>query len=354
MPSAAEGALAKQQMAAALAGGVETLSVQGEVTFSKYIRLVLPLDGYVFWVKSDLVSQTAMLNMSQLNATELNEAQIISANTAPTITVKGSFHYSTQQNQDEAENEAVNTVIFSALQPIQLFNDVQQNVLWIAEYGGDIENFDGPITFAFSSRGRYYEQADLFHYAGTAVLPAFKAQLISSVDQLAGRALIVSNSLPVWLRLSYYTPPYDNGISCSLPIYPSFLIPDNLPPPYVAVHIPPEATEALQSAPLFGPVLDQWSLTKDRVRLTMYGLDNEASLSFLAAILQYSFDYNTIGIMHMPGAVRDEKRVAPELGVLAQKKTIEFEVSYQQSVIRNVARQMIKTVIPTYLPQSIV
>jgi hypothetical protein len=351
MPTAAEGALAKQQMAAALAGGVENLSAQGSVTFSKYVRLVLPLDGYVFWVKSDLVSQTAMLNMAQFNEVELNEAQIVSANTAQTITVKGSFHYSTQQNQDEAENEAVNTVIFTAERPIQLFNDLQQNVLWIAEYGGDIENFDGPITFAFSSRGRYYQEADLFHYAGTAVLPAFKAQLIDSVDQLAGRSLIASNSLPVWLRISNYDPPYDNGINNHLQLYPSFLIPDNLLPPYGAVHIPPENTESLQTAPFFNRHLSQFSLARDRVRITLYGLDNEASLSFLAAVLQFSADFNTIGVLNMP-VVRDEKRVAPELGVIAQKKTIEFEVSYQQSAVRHVARQMIETAIPTVFGQA--
>jgi hypothetical protein len=350
MPTAAEGALAKQQMAAALAGGVENLSAQGSVTFSKYVRLVLPLDGYVFWVKSDLVSQTAMLNMAQFNEVELNEAQIVSANTAQTITVKGSFHYSTQQNQDEAENEAVNTVIFTAERPIQLFNDLQQNVLWIAEYGGDIENFDGPITFAFSSRGRYYQEADLFHYAGTAVLPAFKAQLIDSVDQLAGRSLIASNSLPVWLRISNYDPPYDNGINNHLQLYPSFLIPDNLLPPYGAVHIPPENTESLQTAPFFNRHLSQFSLARDRVRITLYGLDNEAALSFLAAVLQFSADFNTIGVLNMP-LIRDEKRVAPELGVIAQKKTIEFEVSYQQSAMRQVARQMIETAVPMVFAQ---
>jgi hypothetical protein len=352
MATAAEGAGAKQALAAALAGGIETLAqASGEVTFSKYVRLVLPLDGYVFWVKTDLVSQTAMLNMAQLNSTVLNEAQIVSANTAQTITVKGSFHYSTQQNQDEAENEAVNTVIFTAERPIQLFNDVQQNVLWIAEYGGDIENFDGPITFAFSSRGRYYQEADLFHYAGTAVLPAFKAQLINSADQLAGRSVIASNSLPVWLQLSNYDPPYDNGINNHLQLYPSFLVPDNLLPPYGVVHIFPESTESLQSAPFFNRHLSQFSLSRDRVRVTLYGLDNEASLSFLAAVLQFSADFNTVGVLNMP-SIRDEKRVAPELGVLAQKKTIEFEVSYQQHVVRNVARQMIETAVPTVFAQA--
>src|SRR6185437_2594955 len=268
LASAAEGASAKQGIAAALTGGVETISALGEVTFTKYCRLVLPLDGYVFWLNSSLVYPAC----------------------EPQITVRGSFHYSTQQDQSEAENEAVNTVVFTALEPIQQVNGIGENVLWIAEYGGDVEGFDGPITFAFSARGKYYEQADLFHYVGTAVLPAFRLQLIDSADQLPGNGPIVTNSLPIWLALSRYTPPYNNGISNTLPLYPSFIIPDNLPPPYGAVHIFPESTEALESAPLFGPVLDQWSLSRERVRITLYGLDNSAALMFLAAVLQYSYD----------------------------------------------------------------
>ena len=343
MVSAVEGATAKQGIAANLAVGLDTLSNDDEVTFTQYVRLVLPLDGFVFWIKTDLVTESALLNAMQFNTAEMN-ATLNAVKAMPTFIVKGSFHYSTQQKQDEAEVEANNTVIFSAESPIQQFNDINPNILWIGQYGGDLEGFDGPIKFAFSSRGRYYQTADVFHYSGIAVLPAFEAQLIDSADDLLNREPFVSNSLPIWLSLSNYTPPYNNGISNSLALYPSFLIPDNLPPPYGAVHIFPEETISFQAAPIFGPTLQQEALCRDRVRVTLYGLNNSDAMTFLAAVLQFSYDGNAIGMMNMP-AIRDEKRTAPELNVIAQKKTIEFEVSYYQNVARDIARQMISSVL---------
>ena len=350
MASASEGASAKQNIAAALAGGIDTLSLDQEIVFTQFVRLVLPLDGFVFWVKSDLLTPSALFNAFQLNTAEFNYSDVLPIPPS-TLTIKGSLHYSTIVNQAEDTTEAVNTVIFTAEEPVQMFNDLQPNILWIGTYGGDKEDFDGPITFAFSSRGRYYEAADLFHYVGTAVLPAFEAQLITRTDQLSSQSLYVSNSLPIWLSLSEYIPPYDNGISCSLPLYPSFLVPDNLQPAYGAVHIEPGETEALQSAPFFDKTLGQYSLARDRVRITLYGLTNDAALMFLAAVCQFSYDYNTIGMMNMP-VIKDDKRIAAELGVLAQKKHIDFEVSYNQKSVRDIARAQLQKIIINYLPQS--
>jgi hypothetical protein len=346
MVSITEGAVSKQNMAAALAAGVETLSENQEVIFTQFIRLVLPLDGYVFWVKADLLSSSALLNASQLNTSTLNASSVIMT-AAPQIKVTGSFHYATRSDQNEAETESVNTVIFTAVEPIQEFNHVQPNTLWIAfNYEGDDENFDGPITFAFSSRDNYYQQSDLFHYRGTAVLPVFKNQLITKLDELPLTELIVSNSLPIWLSLSNYTPIYNNGIFNNIQLFPSFVVPDNTPPPYVAVHIEPGSTEALASAPTFGPTLQQQMLARDKVRLTLYGLSNERAQLFLAAVLQFSFDSMLIGLANSP-IIRDEKRVSVELGVLSQKKVIDFEVNYYQSAARNIARAMVDSALAT-------
>ena len=322
MVSATEGASAKQGLAADLAAGLAALSEQGAVTFNKYVRLVLPLDGYVYWVR-----------------------------TAETLTAKGSFHYSTIQVQNEAETEGASTVLFSSLVPIQQFNVVSPEALWVGEYGGDREGYDGPVTFAFSSRGRYYQTADLFHYSGTAVLPALKAQLINAPSDISTKALVVSDSLPLWLALNSYVPPYP-GFVTGIKLYPSFLIPDNLPPPYGAVHIEPSGTESDQAAPWFGPTLSQLSLSRDKVRVTLYGLTNDQAETFLAAVMQYSYDYDVLGLCNLP-TVRDEKRTAPELGVIAMKKTIEFEVSYNQGAVRLVARQMIEKDVNRYLPQPL-
>lgn len=351
MVSASEGAAAKHGIASALAGGVETLSENDGVVFTKYVRMVLPLDGYVFWVKADLLSTSALLGSSLLNTTTLNKPQKVETSAA-TVRVKGSLHYATAQDQNEAETEGRNTVIFTAESPIQEFNDVQSNVLWIGTYAGDREGDDGPITFAFSQRGRYYKAADLFHYSGIAVLPVFKNQLIDSLTALSAKQLIVSNSLPVWLSLNGYVPPYP-GFANPITLYPSFLIPDNLPPPYGAVHIEPSATEALLSAPYFDGSLSQYQLAHDKVRVTLYGLSNAIALTFLAAVEQHSYDYNAIGLMNMP-IVKDEKRVQTELNVIAQKKTIDFDVSYNQATVRDLARQYIRQCIVDFEPEFLV
>jgi hypothetical protein len=344
--SATEAASAKDELAAGLAQGVATLSLNDTVVFTQYVRLVLPLDGYVFWVKSDLVSDSALLNVMGMNTTLFGSPQYEAAQ-PKTLTVTGcSLHYATRQDNNEDETVGVSTVILTSPEPIQMFNDVQPNTMWVGNYAGDREGDDGPITFAFSQRGRYYKAADLFHYSGTAVIPAFRTQLVDSVESLSQRQLIVSNSLPIWISLNNYFPPYP-GFNNTLPLFPSFLVPDNYPPAYGAVHIDPVRTIALQSAPAFDATLGSSQLAEDFVRVTLYGLTNDAAQSFLAAVEQFSYDTCAIGLMNMP-VVRDGKRVSPELNVLAMQKFIDFEVSYTQAAARDVARQMIEKTIIGY------
>jgi hypothetical protein len=352
MVSAAESAAAKGPLGSALAAGVENLSLNDTVTFTKYNKLTSPFDGSVYWVKSDVLSQSALFNRMGLNSSRLAQPQTI-VSQSPTMTIKGSFHYATRQDQNEAETEGVNTIVFSALEPIQAFNDVDPETLWIGEYAGDDEDFDAPITFAFSQRGNYYREADLFHYSGTAVLPVFKTQLIDSANALAGRMAIVSNSLPIWLQLNGYAPPYPNGFTNAVPLFPSFLVPDNYAPPYGVVHIEPSGTIGLQAAPYLGPTLSHFQLCQDRVRVTLYGLNNADAINFLDAVNQFSYDYCSIGLMSIP-VVKDEKRTQAELGVIAQKKTIDYDVSYHQHTARDIARQLILDASAAYVapPQT--
>ena len=56
---------AKGEMAAGLAQGVETISLNQTVTFTLYVKLVLPLDGYVFWVNAALLTDSALYNAVQ-------------------------------------------------------------------------------------------------------------------------------------------------------------------------------------------------------------------------------------------------------------------------------------------------
>lgn len=351
MVSATEAAAAKGPLASALAAGIENISLDDQVTFVKYNKLTSPFDGTVYWVKADVLSQSAIYNKFGYNKAYYNQAQTILSQ-APTMTIKGSFHYATRQDQNEAETEGNNSVIFSALSPIQAFNDVDTETLWIGTYAGDDEGYDEEITFAFSQRGAYYKEADLFHYSGTAVLPVFKTQLIDSANALAGKMAIVSNSLPIWLQLNAYAPPYPDGFTNDIALFPSFLVPDNYPPPYGVVHIEPSGTIGLQAAPYIGRTSSHFQLCQDRVRVTLYGLDNVSALNFLDAVNQFSYDYCSIGLMSIP-VIKDEKRTQAELSVIAQKKTIDYDVSYHQETIRDVARQLILSAATAYVPQPI-
>jgi hypothetical protein len=291
-----------------LSGGVRTLSADTQITFLLYKKLVLPLDGYVFWVRANLTKPIPTLR--------------------DTVIVTGSLHYSTEVEQEEDATIPYNTIVFTALAGIDAFQEITPQYMYIGTYMG--------IRFAFSSHGKYYEQAGLWHYMGVAVTSITDIQIIDDVAQLPSEQ-IISNSLPIWLAMPSYRPPYP-GFICPFPLYPSFLIPQNEPPPYGAVHI--EDTRALEAIAFLGPRLQSSQLACEKVIITTYGVNNDDIITFLNFIIQYSSDWSLIGIRNMP-IISDEKREQAELQVLAQKKHIVVEVNYVQQSVRDVARQHI-------------
>lgn len=320
MTSVAEAADSKTELAGGLAAGVNTLSLNQAITFTPYDRYVLPIDGTVYWIKS-----------------------------GPTKEFTGSLHYATATRQNEDETVSVNSVVFTSLSEVNDLNRVSPTTIYIGEFQGQ--------KFAFSNRRSFYKQADIYHYNGDAVYPALADVLVADPLDLNER-LVVSNSLPVWLTLGG-----------EIPVYPSFLVDANIAPPYIAVQIAPENTNAIQAFPRRIPVFatteyvspDYWGddytdspivlplsvpetihsqLMRDKVKITSYGLRNDEVLAYLDNVLDYSLNTDIIGVCNMP-AVRDEKRVQTELGVLAIKKSIEFEVSYYQSRVYDVAVQFI-------------
>jgi len=142
----------------------------------------------------------------------------------------------------------------------------------------------GKIKFGFNSQGKYYREADLWHYVGVAITPIMGTQIIDTMADLDALTdkLIVSNSLPYWLMMQNYIFTY-NGLVCPIKkIYPSYLIPNNEPPPYAVIHI--EETKSLQPVPIWGrPYKDSSSqLVSEVARITTYGIDNDTILDFLS------------------------------------------------------------------------
>lgn len=328
-------------IAAALRSGVATISADQTVRFTKYVRLVLPLDGYVFWVRADLVSQGALYNAMRFNGAAFNQAPKV---TAPAIyeDAQGSLHFSTDLRQEETETYAVNRVVFTAVQEVKNLNEIGPTVMFIADIDG--------VRFAFSSRGAFYEQAKLWHYVGNAVYSDMDTQIIDSFVGFS-RDLVVTNSLPLWLAFNNYEPFYGFG-NPSIPLFPSYLVPANLPPPYGVIHVDPAGTQALAAAPTLDATSSSTQLAMDRVRVTLYGVRNNQALNFLNCVLQRSVDYNELGIMNIP-TVRDDKRTQAELAAIGQKKVIDFEISYQQAAVNAIARQLILSSVPSFFPEEL-
>jgi hypothetical protein len=303
MPSIQESLGSQSQLANGLAAGVNTLSLNQTVSFTQYAQTVLPVDGYVFWV-----------------------------NTGQTITVQGSLHYSTDQQQNEDETIDINRVIFTALSQIDSFNQVSPNDLFIGTFEG--------IRFSFNARGSFYQQANVYHYVGNAIYPALASQIIDN-PALIPVEPIVSNSLPIWLSQNSFAP-----------VYPSFLVPANIVPPYITAHIEPDMTE-VPSFPIYvwpgttepgspAPLHDLPStqLAKDSVRLTLYGFTNQQAIQYLVSLIEYSMDSDNFGFGNSP-AIKDQKRTQSEMNVIAMKKTIDISAWYFQSTADAIARRLI-------------
>jgi hypothetical protein len=304
MPSIAESMNSQDQLADTLAAGVNTLSLNQQITFTQYTQQIVSPDASVFWVATGI-----------------------------TTTAQGSLHYATHQEQNEDETIDINRIIFTSLSQVDSFNTIAPGVLWIGTFNG--------IQFSFNTRGSFYQQANLYHYEGNAVYPALASQLVNSAADLPVGP-IVSNSLPIWLS--------QNSMA---PVYASYLVPANVVPPYIVAHIDPDLTE-VPSFPIYAwpgatransgasPLHDLPSsqLALDRVRLTLYGFTNAMAIQYFASLVDYSLNTDNFGFRNSP-AIKDHKRTQSELNVIAMKKTIDIEAWYFQSTADAIARRLI-------------
>lgn len=310
------------QLRGLLARGLDNLDQDQTVTWTLYKRVVLPADGFVFWVRAVTLSPSAVVNSSPVNSFAPNQGPVVTQ-LAPTFTAQGSLHHTTVNRQDADESFSVNRMIFTSKQPVNDLNEVAPDSLYLATTNGQ--------RYAFSSRSMWYRQADLYHYSGDAVYPTLATQIIDWPQELNQRDVVVSNSLPIWLGLNKF-----------FPVYPSYLVPDNLRPPYASVHIGEEDTSPLQSGATHDATGTRWQLAKDVVRVTTYGVRNDTIMDWLDYVNRYTLENpDVLGVMNSP-VPRDAKRGQTEISTIAQKKVISFDASYYQSRVRDVSRQLIK------------
>jgi hypothetical protein len=291
--------------AAGLIAAIGLLSGEQTYTFTLYKRVVLPIDGFVFWVRAQNVDPAFLTP---------EEQQLF------TFQSMGSLHFSQQSAQEEETTYTAQNISFTTKNEVEHLSEVAPDSLYILV----LENGS---RIAFGSQSNHYQLAGLWHYHGRAVFSTFASQIIDDPCELDNCEQIVSNSLPLWLAMSN---------KCA-PIYPSFLSPLNLSPPYITAEI--QSTDAIGQSPVFDPTTSQSQLVTDTIRFTTFGLGNNMVLDFQKMILENSM-YGDYGIMNMPVPV-DEKIAQSEFQFIAQKKTMVLQVNYYQSRARTVARKLI-------------
>jgi hypothetical protein len=302
----------------ALGDGLAVLPLQ-TIRFAAYTRAVLPLDGFVFWVPKQEY-----------------------------IDIIGALSYSQTMEQAEDETRGYVTVQFATREQITEFETAPPNTLYV----GTVNDF----RFAFSQQTGRFDPSGAWHYFGHSIQPAMASQLLDRPGSIDLNQAVTSNSLALWLGLNGYNSPFDDELSLTgVPffvapptLYPSGMVPPNLIPPYGVVHIGENDTRALQSVPYIDANRSHYQLVSDRVRITLYGLQNDACLDFQDTVNKYSLLTDNFGIMNMP-VVRDAIRTQAELQTRAMKKTLEYEISYNQTRVAQVARKLILSCVPTYI-----
>lgn len=303
-------------MASALAAGLDTIDQKSSVAFILYVKQILPLDGFVFWLKADQL---------------LNPPDWLVA-LPKVLTVEGSLHHATVNTQSADENFSTQRVVFTAKDPVSNLGEMAPDTLYMAQVEG--------YKYAFSSRSNWYKQADLYHYSGDAVYPALADMVVDNIADLDLASRVVSNSMPIWLM---FTQAKTASFPNAWPIYPAYLLPDNTVPPYATVDIDTKMTSPLGAGRAVDKSGNRFQLVTDTVEVSLYGVRNDAILDWIDAVVQYGLDNATVfGVMNSP-VPGDVKRMQVEISTIAQKKTVSFQVCYYQSRLEAVVLKYIQS-----------
>lgn len=300
----------------ALRDGLETLSFDQEMRFDKYTRVVLPLDGYIFWQPME-----------------------------ESVSVKCSFHFSQEIQQDEDETYGAISVSLTSFEPVVEFEAMPPDTLYVGQIRG--------VKFAFFTQTGFYGPAKLWHYMGRSIPPVMLPQLLDTPGAIDAAQPVTSNSLALWIAANTYKlPPLYFGLPKGFTLYPADMVPPNLAPPYGVVKI--EDTRPLQAIPGFrGGTIGTDQLDADRVRVTLNGLQHNDGVDFLSAILAYSRYSDNFGLMNST-TVTDGSRKEASLQAVGMQKFILMEVSFKQSRVNDITRALIKKAVPSYQVGSFV
>jgi hypothetical protein len=325
--------------AAGLIAGYQQLSNDAVFPFTLYRRLVLPIDGYVFWVKASILpnypqSRGALYAKFPMG-TKMFDALNIQDPLTPVqlanyeFSADGSVHVSQELAQDTGATYVTQDVVFTTKNELTQFAAIAPDEMFIM-------TLPNGSQVAFGSQRMRYYLAGIWHYHGRAIYSALADQIVNDLNRINPDLQIVSNSLPFWLALS--TP--------QVAVYPAKLSPKNLEPPYITANV--KSTEGLGQTPYFDLTESQSQLVADEIEFEMIGLNNNAALDFQRAILRNSH-YGNYGIMNIPVPV-DEKVEQVEFQVIGQKKTMQLKVNYYQTRVRAMSQRFILQATVAFTP----
>ncbi len=289
-----EYAASGKQVQSLINGAYRTISDNESISFSLYNKQIIS-DGTVFWVKA------------------INE---------DSIAIVGSLHASTDQKQNSDETIGQSSIKFTTQEHVQDFLELDKQSILIGSFGA--------LRFAFTANSPYFQAADTWHYWGDAIYPIMNDLIIDDPNSF-DPAQVVTNSLPIWLSLTKV-----NDIK-NIAVYPEFLVPNNLLPPYSAILV--KETKPISAMPLVWSDSSSDYLAMDTVKVVTYGLRNVDVQDYIASIFNAQID-GYFGFSNYP-VPKDEKYKQSELNILSIKKSFEFKINYYQSVVRDIARQLI-------------
>src|ERR1044072_8438380 len=171
----------------ALVAGIADISQQQSVTFSLYTRYVLPLDGFLFWLKTG------------------------------EFCVQGAIHWQSERYQAEDETATRNSIVFTCGEALTDLNTGPSDTLIVGDIDGQ--------KYSFMRQGWFFPPASIWHYVGDALQPSELTQLVEHPSQLNPQHLIVSNSLPAWLAMANYNPHWLEAPKPRHSLFPSFFVP---------------------------------------------------------------------------------------------------------------------------------
>lgn len=324
--------------AAGLIGAIGVLSGEQTFTFELYKRVVLPMDGFVFWIKASELSTYvgrndvgALYSQTSFARTAFDALQKQADPTPEQLqrykfSINGSLHISQEVFQEPDATYVNQDVSFTTKVQTVNFDSIASNELYILSIPDGYPD-KLPLRIAFGRQRNRYTLAGLWHYTGKVINSIQATQVVDNANNINPDEVIVSNSMPYWLGMS----------TATIPVYPAFLSPKNLTPPYITVDV--QSTDAIQAIPLVADQYNQAQLVTDTIEFTMYGLNNSAALDFQIAVIENS-EYGEYGIQNMPVPI-DEKITQSEFQVIAQKKVMKLQAAYYQYRAREYARRLI-------------